>query len=90
MSETKTTHLPRAKTPEEVGVSSRVLKELLHDFDRLGLNRLEISASVTNAKSAAVATRAGFTPEGTCREYEFINGKFVDHVRFSLLARDLK
>ena len=73
------------------GLATDALKLLLRfAFDRLGLNRLEISASVTNAKSAAVATRAGFTPEGTCREYEFINGKFVDHVRFSLLARDLK
>jgi ribosomal-protein-serine acetyltransferase len=73
------------------GLATDALKILSHfAFNRLGLNRLEISASVTNAKSAAVATRAGFTPEGTCREYEFINGKFVDHVRFSLLARDLK
>ena len=73
------------------GLATDALKILSHfAFHRLGLNRLEISASVTNAKSAAVATRAGFTPEGTCREYEFINGKFVDHVRFSLLARDLK
>lgn len=73
------------------GLATDALKILSRfAFDRLGLNRLEISASVTNAKSAAVATRAGFTPEGTCREYEFINGKFVDHVRFSLLARDLK
>lgn len=73
------------------GLATDALKILSRfAFDRLGLNRLEISASVTNAKSAAVATRAGFTPEGTCREYEFVNGKFVDHVRFSLLARDLK
>ena len=73
------------------GLATDALKILSHfAFNRLGLNRLEISASVTNAKSAAVASRAGFTPEGTCREYEFINGKFVDHVRFSLLARDLK
>lgn len=73
------------------GLATDALKLLSRfAFNRLGLNRLEISASVTNAKSAAVATRAGFTPEGTCREYEFINGKFVDHVRFSLLARDLK
>lgn len=59
-------------------------------FDKLALNRLEITAAVSNPESAAVATRAGFTPEGICREYEFINGKFVDHERFSLLARDPK
>lgn len=73
------------------GLATDALKILSHfAFNRLGLNRLEISASVTNKASQAVATRAGYTQEGTCREYEFINGKFVDHVRFSLLARDLK
>ena len=57
-------------------------------FTELGLNRLEISASVTNAASQAVATRAGFREEGISREFERINGKFVDHVRFARLARD--
>jgi ribosomal-protein-serine acetyltransferase len=73
------------------GIATDALRLLSHfAFTELGLNRLEISASVTNRASQAVATRAGYAPEGTCREYEFINGKFVDHVRFSLLARDLK
>ena len=57
-------------------------------FGTLCLNRLEVSASVGNPASIAVATRAGFAQEGTCREYEFINGKFEDHMRLSLLARD--
>ena len=57
-------------------------------FTELGLNRLEISASVTNAASRAVATRAGFREEGVSREFERINGKFVDHVRFARLASD--
>ena len=57
-------------------------------FKTLGLNRLEISASLQNPASIAVATRAGFAQEGTCREYEFINGHFEDHLRLSLLAKD--
>ena len=61
-----------------------------HAFSVLGLNRLELTAAVSNPESAAVATRAGFVQEGICREYEFINGNFEDHARFSLLARDLK
>ena len=61
-----------------------------HAFAELGLNRLEISASVSNPASIAVATRAGFTEEGISREYEFINGNFEDHMRLSLLARDLQ
>lgn len=57
-------------------------------FEVLRLNRLELSASVRNEKSSAVALRAGFKEEGLCRDYELIDGKFVDHRRFSLLARD--
>ena len=58
-------------------------------FETLGLNRLEISASVQNLASIAVARRAGFAEEGVCREYEFINGHFEDHLRLSLLAKDV-
>ena len=57
-------------------------------FETLKLNRLELSAAVDNPKSAAVACRAGFAEEGLCREFERINGIFVDHIRFSRLARD--
>jgi alcohol dehydrogenase class IV len=70
-------------------LATDALKILSHfAFNRLGLNRLEISASVTNKASQAVATRAGYTQEGFSREFERINGKFEDHVRFSRLARD--
>ena len=54
----------------------------------MGLNRLELTASVHNPRSAAVARRAGFQEEGVCRDYERIHGHFEDHVRFSLLVRD--
>lgn len=58
-------------------------------FERLKLNRLELLVSVHNGKSAAVAMRCGFIGEGINRDFELINGKFVDHSRFSLLARDV-
>ncbi|OWV00726.1 GNAT family N-acetyltransferase [Fibrobacter sp. UWR2] len=71
------------------GLATEALRLLArHAFTELGLNRLDISASVNNPASIAVATRAGFLPEGTCREYEFINGHFEDHLRFSRLAKD--
>ena len=56
--------------------------------DVLKLNRLELSVSVRNEKSMAVASRAGFIEEGVLRDYEWINGSFVDHRRYSLLSRD--
>lgn len=58
-------------------------------FEKLKLNRLELLVSVNNGKSAAVAMRCGFVEEGINRDFELINGKFVDHRRFSLLARDV-
>lgn len=58
-------------------------------FSKLNLNRLELSVSIYNKKSAAVAKRCHFTQEGVCRDFEFINGQFVNHIRFSLLARDV-
>ena len=71
------------------GLATESLRLLSHfAFTELGLNRLEISASVTNAASQAVATRAGFREEGISREFERINGKFVDHVRLARLASD--
>ena len=71
------------------GLATESLRLLSHfAFTELGLNRLEISASVTNKASQAVATRARFREEGISREFERINGKFVDHVRFARLASD--
>ena len=57
-------------------------------LENLKLNRLELSVSVTNEKSLALATRCGFKEEGISRDFERINGIFVDHHRLSLLTRD--
>lgn len=71
------------------GLATDALKLLsCYAFTELGLNRLEISASVTNTASQAVAIRAGYAQEGVSREFERIYGKFEDHVRFARLARD--
>ncbi|MCQ2125170.1 MAG: GNAT family N-acetyltransferase [Fibrobacter sp.] len=72
------------------GLASEALALLSRfSFDTLNLNRLELSASVYNPKSAAVAIRCGFQEEGVSRDFERINGIFVDHRRFSKLSRDV-
>ncbi len=71
------------------GLATEALLLASSEAFAMGLNRLELTASVRNPKSAAVARRAGFQEEGLCREYECLHGKFEDHLRFSLLARDL-
>lgn len=70
------------------GLATEAVKMVSKKMFSLGVNRLEITASVTNPKSIAVACRAGFVEEGKCREFERINGIFVDHVRLSRLAGD--
>ncbi|WP_173473608.1 GNAT family N-acetyltransferase [Fibrobacter succinogenes] len=71
------------------GLATEALLLASSEAFAMGLNRLELTSSVHNPKSAAVARRAGFQEEGLCREYERIHGNFEDHLRFSLLARDL-
>lgn len=72
------------------GLMTDALKTLCdYCFSELRLNRLELFASVDNAKSRAVAERCGFRSEGICRDYELKNGVFVDHCRYSRLACDV-
>ena len=71
------------------GLVTEALLLMAGEAFAMGLNRLELSASVRNPKSIAVARRAGFQEEGLCREYECLHGRFEDHLRFSLLASDL-
>ena len=70
------------------GLATEALLLIAGEAFAMGLNRLELSASVNNPKSAAVARRAGFREEGICREYERLHGQFEDHIRFALLAKD--
>ena len=70
------------------GLATEALLLMAGEAFAMGLNRLELSASVKNPKSAAVARRAGFREEGICREYERLHGRYEDHIRFALLARD--
>ncbi len=70
------------------GLATEALLLVAGESFAMGLNRLELTASVSNPKSAAVARRAGFLEEGVSREYECLHGHFEDHVRFSLLAKD--
>lgn len=71
------------------GLATEALLLVACEAFSMGLNRLELSASVNNPQSIAVARRAGFREEGLCRDYERLHGKFEDHLRFSLLSRDL-
>jgi ribosomal-protein-serine acetyltransferase len=53
-----------------------------------GLNRVEIQCGIDNQPSRAVAERLHFTQEGVKRQSEIINGEYVDHVVYSMLAEE--
>ena len=69
------------------GIMIRALKAVIdYGFKELGLNRIEISASVENKKSRALPEKLGFTKEGKIRQAEWLYDHFVDHVIYGLLA----
>ncbi|MEK4220716.1 GNAT family protein [Bacillus sp. FSL W8-0102] len=61
-----------------------------HIFNDLQLNRVEIRCAVLNSKSRAIPERLGFSKEGTIREAEWLYDHFVDHIVYSMLAREWK
>lgn len=71
------------------GLMTRAVRALVsHALAELGLNRVEIRCAVGNSKSRAIPLRLGFTDEGVVREAQWLNGRFVDHVIYGMLARD--
>ncbi|MGI8863795.1 MAG: GNAT family N-acetyltransferase [Solirubrobacteraceae bacterium] len=57
-------------------------------FEAWRLNRVEIQAAVGNGRSRAIPERLGFREEGTLRQAEFVGGRFLDHVVYSMLAEE--
>ena len=57
-------------------------------FAAWGLNRVEIRAAVGNRRSRAIPERLGFREEGTLRQAEFVGGRYLDHVVYSMLAEE--
>jgi ribosomal-protein-serine acetyltransferase len=61
-----------------------------YSVNDLNLNRVEIRVATGNTRSARVAERLGFEPEGVARESEWLYDRFVDHRVYALLAKDWK
>ena len=73
------------------GLMSRAVRALTtHAFVSLQLNRLEIRAAMENKRSRAIPEKLGYKFEGQCRQAEWLNGRFVDHAVYSMLASEWK
>ena len=69
-------------------VIKSVQKLLEYGFEELVLNRIVIKCVPENTKSRAVPERLGFINEGVEREAGWLHTRFVDHVVYSMLARE--
>lgn len=69
------------------GIVTRTVRALIdHSFAVLKLQRVWLRAAVDNQPSRRVAERVGMQQEAILRHDEFINGRWVDHVVYSVLA----
>ncbi len=60
----------------------RIINKVFNDY---GINRMTIKAAVGNLKSRHIPERLGFVMEGVERSGEFLNGRYVDLVVYSML-----
>jgi ribosomal-protein-serine acetyltransferase len=54
-------------------------------FRTLELHRLEAHVAPANQASRRVVEKLGFHREGIARDFEFIDGRYLDHIQYSLL-----
>lgn len=77
------------KEYEGKGMVTKSIKALInYGFDELHLNKIEIGAATDNVKSRAIPERLGFKLEGEIRDYEYINGRFLDRVIYGLKSTE--
>jgi len=68
------------------GVITRCCAAMLdYLFDELRLHRVEIRCATGNTRSCAIPERLGFTREGSLREGEWVNDRWVDLVVWGML-----
>jgi RimJ/RimL family protein N-acetyltransferase len=72
------------------GVMTRAVRLLAKwSFPEFDLRRIEIIIAVENTASNRVAEKAGFTLEGTLRQYRENKGIWRDHYMWSLLRDEI-
>jgi len=57
-------------------------------FDELRLHRVTIECGTANTRSCAIPERLGFTREGLKRETQWVSGRWLDLVTWSVLDRE--
>ena len=71
------------------GTITRCCRHLLdYLFDEAGLHRVELRCGTGNRRSRAIPQRLGFRHEGTLREAEWVNHRWLDLEVWSMLEQD--
>ncbi|MFH0869898.1 MAG: GNAT family protein [archaeon] len=71
------------------GFGTKIAEAVLdHAFNRMKLNSLSATISEDNKPSIAVTEKIGFKKVGIRREYNFINGRFVDEIFYDMTLKD--
>lgn len=74
---------------EGKGIITKSIKVLInYAFDELKLNKVEIGVATDNTKSRAIPEKLGFKREGELRDYEYINGRYLDRIIYGLKASE--
>lgn len=60
-----------------------------YGFRTLRLHRIEAHVALENRASQRIPEKLGFTREGVARENEFVNGRWLDHVQYGIVAGDV-
>ena len=76
-------------TFQGLGIMTNACSKLTYYcFATLELNRIEIKCATDNLKSQAIPERLKFKKEGTLRQAEFLNNKFVDQYLYATVRKD--
>lgn len=71
------------------GLALKASKILLqHGFYKLNLERIYCSTADTNHAMKKLATSLGMKEEGRCRSHIFLEGQWVDMIRYGILRKE--
>lgn len=72
------------------GLMTAAVRQLVEvGFSEYWLERIEIACATENLKSRAIPERLGFYYEGVIQNREYVDGRYVDHALYSLLAEEV-
>ncbi len=72
------------------GIASEAAMATLEQaFRHHRLHRVEAHVALENHASHRVVEKVGFRREGVARAFELVDGRYLDHVQYGLLASDL-